>query len=52
MVEFSCVCVFAVLIDDIQHGAEKANIRVRTQTRRIADVRRKDSCRCTCCELI
>ena len=47
-----CVCVSAVLIDDIQHGAEVANTKVRSQTRRIAEVRRKDSCRCTCCECI
>jgi syntaxin 8 len=37
-----------LLIDDIQHGAEVANTKVRSQTRRIAEVRRKDSCRCTC----
>ncbi|CAI8051245.1 hypothetical protein GBAR_LOCUS28062, partial [Geodia barretti] len=41
-----------LLIDDIQHGAEVANTKVRSQTRRIAEVRRKDSCRCTCCECI
>ena len=38
----------AVLIDDIHQGAEVADTKVRSQTRRIEQVRRKDSCRCTC----
>jgi hypothetical protein len=37
-----------VLIDDIHDGTQLADMKVRTQTRRVEAVRRKDSCKCTC----
>ena len=41
-----------VLIDDIHDGTQLADMKVRTQTRRVEAVRRKDSCKCTCREFV
>ena len=39
---------FAVLIDDIHGATSVADDKIRVQTRRVEEVRRKDSCKCAC----
>ena len=39
---------YAVLIDEIHGATTKTDERIRIETRRVEEVRRKDSCKCTC----
>ena len=41
----------AALIDEIDGAATKTDDKIRFHTRRVEEVRRKDSCKCTCGEL-
>ena len=38
------------LIDEIHGATSKTDERIKFQTRRVEEVRKKDSCKCTCGE--
>jgi len=42
--------LFTVLIDDIHDATSRADQKIKRQTRRVNEVRKKESCKCTCCE--
>ena len=44
------VFVYPDLIDEIHDATTKTDDRIKFQTRRVQEVRRKDSCKCTCGE--
>lgn len=47
-----CHCSFTELIDEIHGVTSKTDERIRIETRRVDEVRRKDSCKCTCSKLL